>query len=36
LRDSVWRRKLCCFFSEFFGFHGVMTSVAGDYVPAKV
>src|ERR1700731_4991465 len=24
LRDTVWRRELCCFFNEFFGFHGVI------------
>ena len=35
LRDTVWRRKLCCFFSEFFGFHGVAISVAGDCVTAS-
>jgi hypothetical protein len=36
LRDAVWRRKLVCFFSELFGFHGVAMSVAGDCVRAKV
>jgi hypothetical protein len=28
LRYAVCRRDLCCFFSEFFDFHGVAISVA--------
>src|ERR1700730_6935175 len=35
LRYTVWRRKLVCFFSEFFGFHSVAVSVAGDCLPAN-
>src|ERR1700719_15827 len=30
LGDTEWSRNLCCFFSEFFGFHGVLISVAGE------